>query len=244
MWRENVRTVLNVVYKYVPKIKIVKCSKLSSSAHAISLYFQFLSRLHRFFCALEHLQRIRFHLMEPESWVLCESRVRVLVWDLSEAFWFGWLKMADVFEEEAEQTVSIQEFLKDVEDQELVSLFVYWDFRVSGECVSSPYMLFLGHVVEKPWEERAVWYIATRGSCHDLLGHFPLFWRISWELNISLCTARLSNNWIICSQLRVLLYLFFCGVLHESVLLLKWSICLLNLLDWWENGGVDRLSCL
>lgn len=29
--------------------------------------------------------------------------------------------MADVFEEETEPTVSIQEFLKDVEDQELVN---------------------------------------------------------------------------------------------------------------------------
>lgn len=50
--------------------------------------------------------------------------------------------MADVFEEEVEQTVSIQEYLKDVEDQELVSLCVYWNFRVSCECFFSHPPLF------------------------------------------------------------------------------------------------------
>lgn len=35
------------------------------------------------------------------------------------------VKMADPFEDEAEQTVSIHEYLKDVEEQELVKLLFY-----------------------------------------------------------------------------------------------------------------------
>ena len=64
--------------------------------------------------------------------------------------------MADVFEEEAEQTVSIQEYLKDVEDQELVSFSVYWDSRVYRECVFFPYIFSFCHVTEKLWEERKI----------------------------------------------------------------------------------------
>lgn len=126
--------------------------------------------------------------------------------------------MADVFEEEVEQTVSIQEYLKDVEDQELVSLCVYWNFRVSCECVfSHPPTIFLVWWSRNCGKERKVWNTATLSSIHDFLEDFPLFSIIYREPNGLLCTVRLSNNWIICPEFRVLLYLFFYGVLHEWI---------------------------
>lgn len=44
--------------------------------------------------------------------------------------------MADAFEDETEQTVSLNEYLDEVEDQELVSVFISEDFNYLGDIPS------------------------------------------------------------------------------------------------------------
>lgn len=49
---------------------------------------------------------------------------------------FHWANMADAFEDETEQTVSLNEYLDEVEDQELVSVFISEDFNYLGDIPS------------------------------------------------------------------------------------------------------------
>lgn len=55
-------------------------------------------------------------------WASLKIESRVNFAEVGSFFVLGVVEMAGAFEEEAEQTITIQEYLKDVEDQELVSL--------------------------------------------------------------------------------------------------------------------------